>query len=271
MLDVLSRIIKYKKDEISQAKSIHSWEDVVAKAHDAPPARGFLSALKEKRAQNKFGLIAEVKKASPSKGLIREDFDPIKIAKAYEKAGAACLSVLTDEPSFQGSPIFMQQAREATNLPVLRKDFMLETYQVVEARSWGADCILIIMAAVEDDTARFLLDAATEWKMDALIEVHNEKELERALLLNGQMIGINNRNLRTFDTSLETSVELAKNLPSDKLVISESGISSHEQLQMLKSRADISTVLVGESLMRNDDVQKATQRLLGFDNSSGEQ
>jgi len=263
MDDVLSRITDYKKKEVEKAKAQFPWEEIAAKAHDAPKPRGFLSALKEKQKSGQFGLIAEVKKASPSKGLIREAFNPLEIAKSYEQGGATCLSVLTDEPSFQGRPEFLMEARQATKLPVLRKDFMLETYQVAEARSWGADCILIILAAIGDDAARYLIDAAKEWNMDALIEVHDKSELERALRLDVEMIGINNRNLRTFETSLETSINLAKNLPNDKLLISESGISTNEQLLMLKQRANISTVLVGESLMRHDDVLLATQKLLG--------
>ena len=268
MNDILSRITSYKRDEVAEAKRALSWEDVVAIAHDAPPVRGFCASLKEKQKAGDFGLIAEVKKASPSKGLIREAFNPLEIAKAYESAGAACLSVLTDTPSFQGKPEFLIEARGATSLPVLRKDFMLETYQVVEARSWGADCILIILAAVADDVARFLLDAAKEWHMDALVEVHDREELDRALRLDVEMIGINNRNLRTFETNIETSIELAKDIPSEKLVISESGISDHAQLTHLKSQAGISSVLVGESLMRHDDVVAATKRLLGTKDSS---
>ncbi len=269
MLDVLSRITRYKKQEIARAKSTNSWEEVVARAHDAPPVRGFFSALKQEKRHGRFGLIAEVKKASPSKGLIRKAFDPVEIAASYERGGAACLSVLTDEPSFQGSPKFLKQARDATSLPVLRKDFMLETYQVAEARSWGADCILIIMAAVSDDAARFLLDAANEWNMDALVEVHDEKELERALRLDAKLIGINNRNLKTFETDIRTSIDLAKAIPDDRLVVSESGISSHEQLQMLKSEAGITSILVGESLMRCDDVFLATKKLLGSAKTHG--
>ena len=262
MNDILSRITDYKLKEVAKAKQSHPWEEIAARAKDASPPRGFLSALQQKRQAGEFGLIAEVKKASPSKGLIREVFKPLEIAQAYEKAGATCLSVLTDTPSFQGRPEFLVEARNATGLPVLRKDFMLETYQVVEARAWGADCILIILAAVDDDVARYLLDAAAEWGMDALVEVHDRAELERALTLEATMIGINNRNLRTFETSLNTSVELAAGLDESKLIISESGIGGHQDLQMLKTKAGITTVLVGESLMRQEDVGLATRGLL---------
>lgn len=262
MIDILKRIADYKREEIAAAKHNKPWNEIVAEAHDATPTRGFRDALLKKRAKGDYALIAEVKKASPSKGLIRPDFNPAQIARDYEAGGATCLSVLTDQPSFQGSGRFLIEARAAVNLPVLRKDFMFETYQVVEARAWGADCILIILAAVNDDTARYLMDAAAEWNMDALIEIHDLVELDRALALNAKFIGINNRNLRTFETRIETSINMAVGVPDDVLLLSESGIGDHNDIKRLDNEAGIGTFLVGESLMRNDDVRAATKRLL---------
>ncbi|NQX80081.1 MAG: indole-3-glycerol phosphate synthase TrpC [Hyphomicrobiaceae bacterium] len=261
MNDILKKITSYKRAEVAAAKAQLSLAKLEEHARTQTPVRSFANAITRKLSSGKFALIAEIKKASPSKGVIRQDFNPATLAQAYEVGGACCLSVLTDRPSFQGSPEFLSVARETTNLPILRKDFIIETYQVTQARAWGADCILIIMAQVDNVLASELITVAREWEMDTILEVHDEKELDRALNLESCIIGINNRDLRTFRTNLSTTDILAPLVTKGRIVVSESGIKNNSDLQRL-ARKGVRTFLVGESLMRQSDVMSATQLLL---------
>ena len=261
MSDVLARICAGKRDEIVRAKAARGLAEIERAARAAPPPRGFIAALRAGLAAGRYGLIAEIKRASPSRGIIRADFDPSALAQAYTAGGASCLSVLTDAPHFQGRPEYLVAARAASSLPVLRKDFMLDPYQIVESRALGADCVLLIMAALSDAEAAGLEAAARRLGMDVLIEVHDRAELDRGLQLDSKLIGINNRNLNTLSVDLATTEELGKHLPEDRILVSESGLHTPEDLARM-ARAGARCFLVGESLMKQNDVAAATRALL---------
>jgi indole-3-glycerol phosphate synthase len=260
-MTILDDIARYKSDEVAAAKARLPYDEVARAAAVAPPVRPFAESIARKIVAAGSALIAEIKRASPSKGLIRADFDPPALARAYESGGAACLSILTDSPSFQGAPDFLIAARAACSLPVLRKDFMIDPYQVAEARAMGADCILIIMAMTDDAVSAALSAEARKWGMDVLIETHDESEMRRALRLDGRLIGVNNRNLHTFDTRLETTETLAPMIPPARIAVAESGIGSAADIARLKT-CGVRAFLVGESLMRAADVAQATRALM---------
>ena len=261
MTDILQTICTTKRAEVHQRQATIPLSVLQGRAKDFGPVRGFSSALKNAKADARYGLIAEIKKASPSKGLIRENFDPPGLAQAYQAGGASCLSVLTDIDYFQGADAYLDAARRACNLPALRKDFMIDAYQITESRALGADCILLIMAVLDDAKAEAFRDLAGEWGMDVLVEVHSEQELERALRLKPEMIGINNRDLKTFEVDLGTTERLAVQVPANILVVSESGLGGPADLARM-TQSGVTTFLIGESLMRENDVAAATRSLL---------
>ena len=262
MPDILNQILRRKAEEVAERSARVSMRELSQRANDADPARGFVAAIQRKLAQGQAAVIAEIKKASPSKGLLRADFHPAEIAKSYERGGAACLSVLTDVDFFQGADEYLQQARAACALPVLRKDFVIDPYQVHEARGLGADCILLIVAALDDALLGDLAGLAQHLGMDVLVEVHDAAELERALSLHVPLIGINNRNLRTFETRLETTLDLLIKIPADRIVVTESGIHVRDDVARMRA-AGVHAFLVGEAFMRAPDPGAKLAELFG--------
>lgn len=260
-MSILDEIKAYKLADVAERKAARPLADLEEAARAAGPTRGFAEALRHASTTGGYGLIAEVKKASPSKGLIREDFNPAALAAAYAAGGATCLSVLTDAPSFQGQDSYLAEARDAVTLPVLRKDFIYDPWQVVESRALGADCILIIMASVTDEQAAEIEATAFEWGMDALVEVHTAEEVDRAKRLRSVLLGINNRDLNTFVTDIGTTKSLARGVPYDRIIVSESGLAKRSDLAQI-ARFGVRCFLIGETLMRQDDVEAATREIL---------
>ena len=261
MKNILQEIVSYKKIEIEQSKKIISGESLNRQIKSISKPISFLNELKKKNELGKAGIIAEVKKASPSKGIIKKDFNHIEIAKEYEKGGAACLSILTDTPSFQGSPQYLKDIRRNTKLPILRKDFIIDTYQIIESRSWGTDCILLIMKILKNKELSKLINICNEMNMDILFEINSQEELERLLPFNPKMIGINNRNLENFETDIENSIKIKKNIPEDILVISESGINDVKDISYL-GKHNINNFLIGERLMRSKNISGELSKLV---------
>ena len=250
--DILKKILSRKKEEIVERSENLSLDDLKKYAEHASPVRGFIAAIEKRLAENKAAVISEIKKASPSKGVLRENFNPSEIAKTYEANGATCLSVLTDADFFQGSENFLKQARSVCSLPVLRKDFIIDPYQVYEARMINSDCILLIVAALDDDRLKELLSLAHDLEMDVLMEVHDEQEMQRALATDARLIGVNNRSLHTFETSLQTTLSMLEMVPKDRILVTESGIHTQQDVKLMRDN-NVHTFLVGEAFMRADD------------------
>jgi indole-3-glycerol phosphate synthase len=261
--DILNTILQRKSEEIAERSENVSMGEMSKRAHAADPVRGFIASIEKRIANDRSAVIAEIKKASPSKGILRENFDPAAIAKSYQKHGAACLSVLTDRDFFQGGEDFLQQARNACSLPVIRKDFIIDPYQVFEARAINADCILLIVAALDDGRLQELLSQAHGLHMDVLMEVHDDAELERALATGARLIGINNRNLRTFETSLSTTIDMLDRIPDDRIVVTESGIHTIEDVRLMRDH-NVNTFLVGEAFMKANDPGEKLAELFGL-------